>query len=66
VKSFSYLSAPDVGTALRTIADGDDVKFLAGGTNLVDLMREGIEHPATVVDITLSTNGRRPWRRRRR
>jgi hypothetical protein len=52
VKSFSYLSAPDVGTALRTIADGDDVKFLAGGTNLVDLMREGIEHPATVVDIT--------------
>ncbi|MFI7504884.1 FAD binding domain-containing protein [Streptomyces sp. NPDC049687] len=52
MKSFSYLSAPDVGTALRTIADSDDVKFLAGGTNLVDLMREGIEHPATVVDIT--------------
>ncbi|NUP24745.1 MAG: xanthine dehydrogenase family protein subunit M [Streptomyces sp.] len=52
MKSFSYLSAPDVGTALRTIADGDDVKFLAGGTNLVDLMREGIEEPATVVDIT--------------
>ncbi|MDX2939260.1 FAD binding domain-containing protein [Streptomyces ipomoeae] len=52
MKSFSYVSAPDVGTALRTIADNDDVKFLAGGTNLVDLMREGIEHPATVVDIT--------------
>jgi xanthine dehydrogenase YagS FAD-binding subunit len=52
VKSFSYVSAPDMGTALRTIADNDDVKFLAGGTNLVDLMREGIEQPATVVDIT--------------
>ncbi|MER5540593.1 FAD binding domain-containing protein [Streptomyces mirabilis] len=52
MKSFSYVSAPDMGTALRTIADGEDVKFLAGGTNLVDLMREGIEHPATVVDIT--------------
>ncbi|MFE9806750.1 FAD binding domain-containing protein [Streptomyces sp. NPDC005548] len=52
MKSFSYLSALDVGTALRTIADSGDVKFLAGGTNLVDLMREGIEHPATVVDIT--------------
>jgi xanthine dehydrogenase YagS FAD-binding subunit len=52
VKSFSYLSAPDTATALRTIADSEDVKFLAGGTNLVDLMREGIEHPATVVDIT--------------
>ncbi|MFF0160314.1 FAD binding domain-containing protein [Streptomyces sp. NPDC005263] len=52
MKPFSYLSAPDVGTALRTIADGDDVMFLAGGTNLVDLVRAGIEHPATVVDIT--------------
>lgn len=52
MKSFSYLSAPDTATALRTIADSHDVKFLAGGTNLVDLMREGIEHPATVVDIT--------------
>jgi xanthine dehydrogenase YagS FAD-binding subunit len=52
VKSFSYVSAPDLGTALRTIADTKDAKFLAGGTNLVDLMREGIEQPATVVDIT--------------
>lgn len=52
MKSFSYLSAPDVGAALRTVADGDDVKLLAGGTNLVDLMREGIEHPTTIVDIT--------------
>ncbi|MFI5962564.1 FAD binding domain-containing protein [Streptomyces asoensis] len=52
MKSFSYLSAPDTATALRTVADREDVKFLAGGTNLVDLMREGIEHPATVVDIT--------------
>ncbi|MER5223927.1 FAD binding domain-containing protein [Streptomyces flaveus] len=52
MKSFSYVSAPDTGTALRTIADSEGVKFLAGGTNLVDLMREGIEHPATVVDIT--------------
>ncbi|MER6959206.1 xanthine dehydrogenase family protein subunit M [Streptomyces sp. NPDC000618] len=52
MKSFSYVSAPDVGTALHTIADGEGVKFLAGGTNLVDLMREGIEQPTTVVDIT--------------
>jgi xanthine dehydrogenase YagS FAD-binding subunit len=52
VKSFSYLSAPDTATALHAITDGEGVKFLAGGTNLVDLMREGIEEPATVVDIT--------------
>ena len=29
-------------------------KFLAGGTNLVDLMRENIEQPDTVVDVTAS------------
>ncbi|MFF0017682.1 FAD binding domain-containing protein [Streptomyces sp. NPDC005374] len=52
MKSFSYVSAPDTATALHAITDGEDVKFLAGGTNLVDLMREGIEHPSTVVDIT--------------
>ena len=52
MRSFSYLSAPDLDTALRTITDHDDVKLLAGGTNLVDLMREGIEQPSTVVDIT--------------
>jgi xanthine dehydrogenase YagS FAD-binding subunit len=52
MKPFAYLSAPDLDTALRTIATTEDVKFLAGGTNLVDLMREGIEQPATVVDIT--------------
>jgi xanthine dehydrogenase YagS FAD-binding subunit len=52
VKSFAYVSAPDLDTALRAVADHEDVRFLAGGTNLVDLMREGIEQPATVVDIT--------------
>jgi len=50
--SFSYVAAPDTATALRAIADGDRVKFLAGGTNLVDLMRERIERPDTVVDIS--------------
>ncbi|MCC8248341.1 FAD binding domain-containing protein [Saccharothrix luteola] len=52
MKSFSYVAAPDTATALRAIADGDRVKFLAGGTNLVDLMRERIEQPDTVVDIS--------------
>lgn len=30
----------------------DDASFIAGGTGLVDLMRLGVEAPATVVDIT--------------
>jgi xanthine dehydrogenase YagS FAD-binding subunit len=52
VKTFAYLSAADVDEALQSIASEPEAKFLAGGTNLVDLMREGIERPETVIDIT--------------
>ena len=51
MKSFSYVSAPDVATAVRAIAE-PGAKFLGGGTNLVDLMREDIERPDVLVDIT--------------
>lgn len=52
MKPFAYVSAPDVATAVRAIATEPNAKFLGGGTNLVDLMREDIERPDTVVDIT--------------
>ncbi|WIX92133.1 xanthine dehydrogenase family protein subunit M [Amycolatopsis sp. DG1A-15b] len=52
MRSFGYLSAPDVETAVRVIATEPNAKFLGGGTNLVDLMREDIEQPDVVVDIT--------------
>ncbi|MGH3117271.1 MAG: FAD binding domain-containing protein [Gaiellales bacterium] len=52
MKSFAYLSAPDVDAALQSITSEPRAKFLAGGTNLVDLMREGIERPETVIDIS--------------
>src|SRR2546421_3871937 len=52
MKNFSYVSADYVGGALSAIARTPGAKFLAGGTNLVDLMREGIEQPDAVVDIT--------------
>jgi len=52
---FAYAHADDTATAIREGA-GRGAKYLGGGTNLVDLMREGIEHPATLVDVTgLST-----------
>ncbi|MGW7168539.1 FAD binding domain-containing protein [Streptomyces sp. NPDC054884] len=58
MKTFSYLSPPDVDAALRQITAEPGAKFLGGGTNLVDLMREGIEAPATLIDITrLPLNG---------
>ena len=50
MKDFGYVAAPDVATAVREIRPG--AKFLGGGTNLVDLMREGIEAPDTVIDIS--------------
>jgi xanthine dehydrogenase YagS FAD-binding subunit len=52
VRPFAYLSAPDVATAVRAIADEPGAKLLGGGTNLVDLMRQDVERPPTVVDIS--------------
>ncbi|WNV84014.1 xanthine dehydrogenase family protein subunit M [Umezawaea sp. Da 62-37] len=52
MRTFAYLSADDVATAVRAISTEPGAKFLGGGTNLVDLMREGVEHPDTVIDIT--------------
>ena len=53
---FTYVRATDMPSAMRlwqeTSAQGVPVKFLAGGTNLVDLMREGVEQPRSLVDIT--------------
>ncbi|MEP6659122.1 MAG: xanthine dehydrogenase family protein subunit M [Acidimicrobiales bacterium] len=52
MKSFVYVRAADVDAAMQAIASEPQAKFLGGGTNLVDLMREGIERPRTVIDIT--------------
>ncbi|PRY31636.1 FAD binding domain-containing protein [Umezawaea tangerina] len=52
MRTFAYLSADDVATAVQAISTEPGAKFLGGGTNLVDLMREGVEHPDTVIDIT--------------
>jgi xanthine dehydrogenase YagS FAD-binding subunit len=48
---FSYERANDVSDALRLIGNGG-AKYLGGGTNLVDLMRETLEKPAMLVDVT--------------
>lgn len=48
---FSYTRATDPTTALQFSADGAG-KYLGGGTNLVDLMRETIERPARLIDVT--------------
>ncbi|HET7400549.1 MAG TPA: FAD binding domain-containing protein, partial [Usitatibacter sp.] len=49
MRSFEYTSARSVDEALAGIGPG--AKFLAGGTNLVDLMKGDVEKPARLVDI---------------
>ena len=51
MRPFAYVKPVDVETAVLAAAK-PGAKFLGGGTNLVDLMREGIERPDTVVDVT--------------
>jgi xanthine dehydrogenase YagS FAD-binding subunit len=48
---FSYSRASDAQTAVRGIAAHPKAKFLGGGTNLVDLMKMGVEQPEQLVDI---------------
>jgi xanthine dehydrogenase YagS FAD-binding subunit len=54
VNNFTYRSATDTSSALKLFSESPDrnARFLAGGTNLIDLMREGIEQPQSIVDIT--------------
>src|SRR3984885_7303677 len=47
----TYSRAADVDDAVRTAADGRG-RYLGGGTNLVDLMRETVETPSALVDVT--------------
>ena len=51
MKPFSYERATDVPGALRAVAGRANAKFLAGGTNLIDLMKVRVETPAHLVDI---------------
>ena len=51
MRPFAYVKPVDVEAAVLAAAE-PGAKFLGGGTNLVDLMREGIEQPDTVVDVT--------------
>jgi xanthine dehydrogenase YagS FAD-binding subunit len=48
---FTYSRATDSAAAIRAAVQAG-ARYLGGGTNLVDLMREGIERPQSLVDVT--------------
>ncbi len=51
MRPFTYDKATTEQDAI-TMRAGANAMFLGAGTNLVDLMREGIEAPDTLVDVT--------------
>ena len=52
MNNFGYARARDVGDAVRRIAADPAAKFIAGGTNLIDLMKENVARPSQLIDIT--------------
>jgi xanthine dehydrogenase YagS FAD-binding subunit len=51
MKSFTYERASSPAAAAAAAARQPDAKFIAGGTNLLDLMKLEIETPAHLVDV---------------
>ena len=52
MRPFSYVRASDPDAAARAVAANPRAKFLAGGTNILDLMKEDVERPTELVDLT--------------
>jgi xanthine dehydrogenase YagS FAD-binding subunit len=48
---FAYTRPTDANQAVTTISGHPDSKFLGGGTNLIDLMKMGVEAPTQLIDI---------------
>jgi xanthine dehydrogenase YagS FAD-binding subunit len=57
VKPYSYVRAQDVGGAVAAHAEAPNAAFLAGGTNLVDLMKLEVMTPNVLVDVRRLTSG---------
>ena len=51
MNKFSFSTAHNVHEAIDTIAHDSAAMFIAGGTNLLDLMKENLVHPKHLVDI---------------
>jgi xanthine dehydrogenase YagS FAD-binding subunit len=52
VRPFRYERAVDAAAAVALLAGSPRARFLGGGTNLVDLMRLGVEEPDLLVDVS--------------
>jgi xanthine dehydrogenase YagS FAD-binding subunit len=52
MRPFKYSRATDAAEAAKQVSSNAQAKFLAGGTNILDLMKEDVERPNELIDIT--------------
>jgi xanthine dehydrogenase YagS FAD-binding subunit len=52
MRPFKYSKASDAGQAAKAVSANQEASFLAGGTNILDLMKEDVARPAELVDIS--------------
>lgn len=50
--SFDYAKPATIAAAVTAVSKDKGARFIAGGTNLVDLMKRGVTAPEKLVDIT--------------
>lgn len=50
--NFSYTKASDVADAVKQMAADPGAKLIAGGTNLLDLMKYEVQNPSRLIDIS--------------
>lgn len=51
MREFGYHRATDVPGAVAVLAADPEARYLGGGTNLVDLMKAGVERPRRLIDL---------------
>lgn len=52
MRPFTFEQAKDVRAAAEAVASKENAKFIAGGTNLLDLMKVNVERPQHLVDVS--------------
>jgi xanthine dehydrogenase YagS FAD-binding subunit len=52
MERFTYVAPRTVKDAVLELSSSENVKVLAGGTTLVDLMKNGVERPQRLIDVT--------------
>lgn len=51
MKPFQYVRPVKVKEAIDAVVSDPEARFIAGGTNLIDLMKRGIRSPSKLIDI---------------